>query len=143
MNAPTILTPDPTTGLVTVTAGYTPSNHVHTPDSTYAQFYTTPTIGPLCYLAWSRLNMWIDTDDTTVIVAFEELAWSLGASPARLQRAITRLAKFHYASIDPAAPDTLRIQRRAATLNPAQLAALAAKCPSLVEAHTEQVRSAA
>ena len=37
MNAPANLTPDPTTGLVTVTAGYTPSSHVHTPDSTYAQ----------------------------------------------------------------------------------------------------------
>ena len=86
------------------------------------------------------LTMWLDTDDTTVIVGFEELAWSLGAWPARLQRATTRLAKLHYASIDPAAPNTLRIQRRASTLNPAQLAA---KCPSLVEAHTEQIRAAA
>ena len=37
MNTPTVLTPDPTTGLITVTAGYTPTTNIHEPDSTYAQ----------------------------------------------------------------------------------------------------------
>ena len=103
-----------------------------------------PTIGPLSYLTWCRLNLYIpDNDEATLAIGFDELAWSLGAAPARLQQAITRLVKFHYANIDPAATDTLRIQRRAVTLTPARLAALAAKCPALVEAHTEQLRTAA
>ena len=33
MNAPTVLTPNPS-GLVTVTGGYTPSTNIHAPDST-------------------------------------------------------------------------------------------------------------
>ena len=141
MNTPTILTPNPS-GLITVTAGYTPSTNIHEPDSTYAQFYTLPVVGPLSFLAWQRLNMWLPADDTAAIaIGHEELAWSLGAAPGRLSRSISRLIKFHLAYLVPAEPDTLYIKRRAPSLNPALLAGLAIKCPTLVSAHAEQLET--
>jgi hypothetical protein len=141
MNTPTILTPN-SSGLITVTAGYAPATNIHEPDSTYAQFYTLPVVGPLSFLAWQRLNMWLPADDDAGIeIGHEELAWSLGAAPARLTRSISRLIKFHLAYLVPAEPDTLYIKRRAPSLNPALLAGLVIKCPTLVSAHAEQLET--
>jgi hypothetical protein len=141
MNVSTVLTPN-ASGLITVTAGYTPSTNIHEHDSTYAQFYVLPVVGPLSFLAWQRLNMWLPADDTAGIqIGHEELAWSLGAAPARLTRSLSRLIKFHLAYVVPAEPDTVYIKRRAASLNPALLAGLAIKCPTLVGAHAEQLET--
>ena len=137
------LTPDPVTGIIAVTAAFTPTTNIHEPDSIYAQFYVLPVVGPLCYVTWCRLNQYVPANETPIAIAHDELAWSLGASPARLNRAILRLVKFHLASIAPNEPDTLRIQRRAPTLNAALLAGLAVKCPTLTNAHDEQLHTAA
>ena len=142
MNSPTVLAPDPRTGLITITAGYTPTTNIHEPDWTYAQFYLLPVIGPLSYLAWQRLNLYLPADDTQVPINHDELAWSLGASPGRLNRAINRLVKFHLAYFVPGEPDTLYVKRRAPTLNPVLLQSLATKCPTLAGAHAEQLDAA-
>ena len=143
MNTPTTLTPDTRTGLITITAGYTPTANIHEPDSTYAQFYVLPVIGPLSYLTWQRLNLYLPVDDTPIPINHDELAWSLGASPGRLNRAINRLVKFHLAYLVPGEPDTLYVKRRAPTLSPVLLDGLNAKCPTLVAAHAEQLNTAA
>jgi hypothetical protein len=142
MNTPTVLTPDSVSGLITVTGGYTPTDNIHEPDSTYAQFYIVPVIGPLCYLTWKRLNMWLPDTDQPITLGYDELAWSLGAAPSRLGKAISRLVKFHLAYITPAQPDMLYVKQRAPTLSTALLAGLAVKCPTLVEAHAEQLITA-
>ncbi len=143
MNTPTVLTPNPA-GLITVAAGYTPTANIHEPDSNYAQFYVLPVIGPLSYLAWSRLNMWLPADDNAAIgIGHDELAWSLGAAPARLDRSINRLVKFHLAYLIPGDSHTLYVKRRASTLSPALLAGLAVKCPTLGNAHAEQLETTA
>ena len=104
MNTPTVLTPNPA-GLITVAAGYTPTANIHEPDSTYAQFYILPVIGPLSYLAWSRLNMWLPADDNAAIgIGHDELAWSLGAAPARLDRSINRLVNSTWRTSSPVIP---------------------------------------
>lgn len=139
MNLAPTLTPDPATGLVTIVAGYTPTLNIHTPESIYAKFYWLPTVGPLSYLAWERMNLYLPADDTTITIGYDELAWSLGAAPGRLTRAVARLVKFHLATIDPDQPDTLRVQRKAPTLRASMLAGLAAKCPTLADAHHEQL----
>jgi hypothetical protein len=105
MNTATVLTTI-ATGLITVGVGYTPSTNIHKPDSTYAQFYVLPVVGPLSFLAWQRLNIWLPADDAaTIEIGHEELAWSLGAAPARLTRSISRLIKFHLAYVVPAEPE--------------------------------------
>ncbi len=142
MNTPTVLTPDPS-GLICVAAGYTPTANIHEPDSTYAQFYWLPIVGPLSFLAWERVNLYVPTDGSPTTIAYDELAWSLGASPQRLSRGIARLVKFHLGNIDPDQPDTLRIQRKAPTLRTSMLGALAIKCPTLADAHHEQLHTAA
>ena len=120
----------------------TPTTDVHEPDSTYAQFYLVPVIGPLSYLTWQRLNLYLPVDDAQVPIAHDEFAWSLEASLGRLNRAITRLVKFHLAYLVPAEPDMLYVNRRVPTLSPVLLAGLALKCPTLAGAHAEQLDAA-
>ena len=143
MNTPTKFTPNPSTGRITIAAAFTPTLNIHQPQSTYTQFYWLPILGPLSALTFSRINEYLPGDDTPIEVDHDELAWSLGASPARLNRAITRLTKFHLATIEPGAYDTLAVKRAAPTLSPALLAAVTAKCPTLGAAHDEQLHWAA
>ena len=137
------LTPNPATGLIRIAAAYTPTTSIHLPESNYASFYVLPVLGPLSFLCWTRINQYIPVDESSIEIDPCELAWSLGASPGRLNRAITRIVKFHLATIAPTEPDTLRVQRRAPTLSPALLAAVSAKCPTLGAAHDEQLHYAA
>jgi DNA-binding MarR family transcriptional regulator len=141
MNTPTI-TPDPS-GLITVTAAYTPSSHVHDIESVYTRHYWLPQIGPLSYLTLVFLNAWMPDTDTSYTVGYDELAHQLGATPARLTRTIGRLEQFRLAHLDPTEPDTVRIVRRVPTLNSRQLARLAERCPTLAAAHDHILATAA
>ena len=54
---------EPTDGLITVTAAYTPSTHTHDPESMYFRYYWLPETGPSAYLAFLLLNAWLPGDD--------------------------------------------------------------------------------
>jgi hypothetical protein len=133
----------PFEGLITVTAGFTPTANIHEAESSYAAYYILPEIGPSAFLAWTHLVAWLPpTDETPINIDYDELAWSLGTSPGRLTRALQRLASFHFAYTLPAEPHTLYLRRRAATLSTTQLARLAKKCPTLAAAHEELLATA-
>ncbi len=117
--APFHLTPDHH-GLIHLAAAYTPTNHIHTPDSTYVRWYWLTDLGPTTYLAWTSLTLWLPTTDhATVPLAYTELAHSLGTAPGRLTRALSRLAAYHLAHTLHDQPHTLYIKRAAPNLSPA------------------------
>ncbi len=133
----------PVDGLITVTAGFTPASNMHEPESMYCRFYWLADIGPSAYLAFLFLNMWLSSDDdSTISVDYEEFAHTLGTSPGRLTRAISRLTGFHLAYTIPTEPSTLYLKRRAPTLTAGQLARLAKRCPTLAACHEEHRHAA-
>ena len=134
----------PVNGLITVTAGYTPTANIHEPDSTYCRYMWLNQVGPTSYLAWSHLTAWLPDDDTAAVaINYVELAYGLGTAPGRLHRALARLVGFHLAYTDPADTNTLHVKRRAPQLNPKQLVRLAERCPTLAACHDELLHTAA
>jgi hypothetical protein len=80
MNAPFRL--EPVDGLITVTAGFTPTTNVHEPESMYCRFYWLADIGPSAHLAFLFLNMWLPAEEGALIsVNYGEFAHTLGTSP--------------------------------------------------------------
>ena len=141
MNATPTLTP--VDGLITVTARYTPTTHIHDIDSIYSRHYWVPEIGPLSYLTLLFLSSWVPADDLTITIDYDEFARSLGTTATRLTRTVQRLVGFHLAYIPVTEPSTLQIRRRLPTLNDRQLARLAQRCPTLAACHDEQLHTAA
>ena len=72
MNATQTLTP--VDGLITVTAGYTPTTHIHDIDSIYRRHYWVPEIGPLSYLTLLFLASWLPDDDMAITIDYDEFA---------------------------------------------------------------------
>lgn len=102
------------------------------------EFYWLTELGPTAYLSFVFLNSWMPANDgASITLAYAELAHSLGTAPARLTKALRRLANFHLAHTRPDEPATLYLQRRAPTLNSKQLARLAERCPTLAERHEQ------
>ena len=129
--APFRLIPD-NNGLIHLAAAYTPSTHIHAPDSDYVRWYWLSDLGPSAYLAWTTLALWIPTSEgSTVQLDYTELAHSLGTAPGRLTRALARLGAFHLAHTLPEEPHTLYIRRAAPDLSSGQRARLAERCPTL------------
>lgn len=127
-------------GHITIAAAFTPSDHIHDPESTYVRYYWPSVIGPSGYLAWTQLAAWLPaTDETTITINHTEFAHALGTSPARLTKALFRIVGFRLAYTLPNEPNTLYIKRRAPTLSPTQLARLAERCPTLADCHAEQL----
>lgn len=141
MNPPA-LTPTPIDGLIIVAAGYTPTTHVHLPNSTFSRYFWTPSLGPTAYLAWSTIVAWLPDDDTPITVNYDELAYGLGTAPGRLTKALARLATFRLSHVDPTSPSTLHVKRRAPQLSPRQLERLAFRCPTLAACHDEHIHTA-
>ena len=133
---PLSATPDDD-GNITVTAAYTPASHIHPPESDFARYYTPPTLGPTAYLAWTQLVAWLPAGDGNIIVRYDEFAHGLGTSPARLTKALTRLAGFHLAHTLPEEPHVLHVKRRTAPLDQRQLARLSERCPTLAANHDQ------
>jgi hypothetical protein len=142
MNAPVRL--EPVDGLITVTAGFTPTTNVHEPESMYCRFYWLADIGPSAYLAFLFLNMWLPANEesASISINYAEFAHTLGTSPGRLTRAISRLAGFHLAYTIPTEPSTLYLKRRAPTLTAGQLARLSKRCPTLAACHEQHCHAA-
>ena len=141
MNTTPTLTP--VDGLITVTAGYTPTTHVHEIDSIYSRHFWVPEIGPLSYLTLLFLSNWIPADDMTITIGYDEFARSLGTTAARLNRTVQRLVGFRLAYIPVTDPANLQIRRRLPTLNARQLARLAYRCPTLAACHDEHLHAPA
>ena len=128
---------------ITVTAGHTPTTHIHDPESAYFRYYWLPELGSLSILSFMFLNGWLANDDATITVDYDEFARSLGTTPARLAHTVQRLVGFHLAYIPAGEPATLYLRRRVPTLNTRQLARLAERCPTLAAAHDELLHTAA
>lgn len=134
-HAPFNLTPD-TRGLIHLSAAYTPTSHVHAPDSAYVRWYWLTDLGPTTYLTWTTLTLWLPTNDhATVPLAYTELAHSLGTAPGRLTRALSRLAAYRLGHTIHDQPHTLYLKRAAPPLSAGQRTRLAERCPTLAADH--------
>ena len=123
-------------GLLNVTAAYTPTTHVHEPDSDFYRNFWLPALGPTSTLAYERLASWLpDTDNETISIDYAEFARTLGTSPGRLTKAIGRLIGHHLANLDPSRPATIAVRRRVPNLSTHQLARLTERCPTLAAYH--------
>ena len=135
MNPPTITTVD---GLITITAGFTPSSHVHEPDSVYCRYFVVPIIGAGPIVTWARLAEYLPESDLEALeLDYDELARSLGNSPGRFMKTLQRLVAFHLIDHHPDAPTVLAVRRRAPNLSPANLSRLAERCPTLAACHDQ------
>ena len=61
----------PVDGLITVTAGHTPSTLIHDPESPYSRYFWVPQIGPLSYLTIVALTAWLPADDASIRLDFD------------------------------------------------------------------------
>ena len=130
-------------GLLTVTAAYTPTTHVHEPDSIYYRNYFLPILGPTSSLAFERLASWLPVDDDASIqINYAEFAYTLGTSPGRLTKALTRLVGHHLANLNPDHPAAIAVRRRVPDLTAHQLARLTERCPTLAACHNEHRHAA-
>ena len=140
---PSPLRLEPVDGYITISAAPTPAANIHEADSTYCRFYLTPLAGTAAWVTWSNLASWLPATDAPLPVHFEQLAASIGTTPARLTRTIQRITAFHLAYVLPTEPDHLHVQRRAATLSPKLVERLAQTCPTLAAAHDHMARTSA
>ena len=124
-----------TGGLLTIAAAPTPPNCIHAPDSYYVHTYWLTCLGPTSTLAFERLASWVPETGSAIQIDFDELAHNLGTAPARIARALERLAGFGLATIDPAIPAMITIKTRAPNLHPRLLEKLAERCPTLYACH--------
>jgi hypothetical protein len=135
---------EPADGLITITAGHTPTTNIHHPESNYCRYYWVPVIGPAAWITWANLVAWLpDTNGPTIAINYPQLAASIGTRPARLTRTLQRVAAFHLAYAIPAEPATLYLKRAAPTLSKRMLDALADTCPALAAAHDHILTTAA
>ena len=66
---------EPAGGLITITAGHTPTINIHHPESNYSRYYWVPVIGSSAWLIWANLVAWLpDTDGPTVDINYAQLA---------------------------------------------------------------------
>lgn len=126
----------PRHGLITLTAGYTPTTHVHHPDSLYVRTFWTPLLGIGPTATWDRLTEHLPLNDhATNELPYDELAHSLGLSPARFTKTLRRLINFHLINHHPDTPHTLGVLRRAPSLHDTQIARLTERCPTIAATH--------
>jgi hypothetical protein len=135
---------EPVDGLITITAGHTPTANIHHPESSYCRYYWVPIIGPGAWITWANLVAWLpDTGGPTIDINCNQLAASIGTRPARLTRTLSRIADFHLAYTIPTEPATLHLKRAAPTLSRRMLEQLATTCPALAAAHDHILHNAA
>jgi hypothetical protein len=50
---------EPVDGLITISAGQTPTANIHHPESNYCRYYWVPIIGPGAWITWANLVAWL------------------------------------------------------------------------------------